>query len=138
MSAFGVFLVCILPHWDWIRWIRRVTKYLRIQFNYREIRTRKTQNMHNFHAERFIDEKRTYIEGGIGWCEMQNDKSIRLHKTVGLVFFAIDNCLMSLLSTYIIIVFAIKNTLPIPLENQIRYSKVNTSLMKYRRNLIEL
>ena len=94
--------------------------------------------MHTFHAEKFIDENRTYIEGGIGWCEMQNDKSIRLHKTVGLVFFAIDNCLMSLLSTYIIIVFAIKNTLPIPLENQIRYSKVNTSLMKYRRNLIEL
>lgn len=135
MSAFGVFLVCILLHSDWIR---KVTKYLRIQFKYRDIRTRKTLNMHTFHAEKFIDENRTYIEGGIGWCKMQNDKSIRLHKTVGLVFFAIDNCLMSLLSTYIIIVFAIKNTLPIPLENQIRYSKVNTSLMKYRRNLIEL
>ena len=51
MSVFGVFLVCIFTHSDWIQ---RDTEYLglsgRIQSKCWEIRTRKTPNTNTFHA----------------------------------------------------------------------------------------
>ena len=50
MSVFGVILVCIFPHSDWIRRdiSRRVS--LRIQSKYGKIQTRITPNMDTFHA----------------------------------------------------------------------------------------
>ena len=45
-SVFGVFLVPIFPH---LHWIRRDTP-LRIQSEWRKIRTRKTSNKDTFHA----------------------------------------------------------------------------------------
>ena len=55
MSIFGVILVCIFPHSDWIRrdtdWIRRDTPYLlRIQSECGKIRTRITPNTDTFYA----------------------------------------------------------------------------------------
>ena len=47
MSIFGVFLVCIFPHSDWLP---RDTPYLHIQSTCGKIRTRKTPNTDTFHA----------------------------------------------------------------------------------------
>ena len=51
VSVFGVFLVRIFPHSDWIR--RDVS--LLIYFECRKIRTRKTPNADTFHAVDVID-----------------------------------------------------------------------------------
>ena len=56
MSVFGVFLVRIFPHSNWIRrdWNRtgngEILRYLRMQTECVKIRTRKTPGMDNFHA----------------------------------------------------------------------------------------
>ena len=47
VSVFLVSLVCIFPHSDWIQ---RFNPYLRIQSEWRKIRTRKTPDTDTFHA----------------------------------------------------------------------------------------